>query len=157
MFRKGTYIGVTLQGWLRQKLSDGQVVPKLHIEKLDNLRNVSAVIVSDEDIQGDWQYAQLLAQSTPLLVVTCGTRGGFIYEHNQRIPFHAPQVVVNNLTGVGDIFSAAFFSIAAQGYNAYDAATYASCIAAQSVTRAGLDSIPTQEEVLQCSLTAPEV
>ncbi len=156
-FHKGTYIGVTLQGWLRQRLSNGQVIPKLSIDKMDNLRNVSAVIVSEDDIQGDWQYAQVLAQSTPLLVVTCGFRGGYIYEHNQRVAFTAPQFGVNNPTGVGDIFAATFFYVAAKGFNAYDAALYASCVASKSLARMGIASVPTDAEIRQCSLTTAMV
>jgi len=156
-FDSGTYIGVTLQGWLRQKLSDGRVVPKLWNGDIDILRSVSAVIVSDDDIQGDWEYAQTLAELTQLLVVTCGSRGGFIYEHNQRIVFNAPQIIEYNPTGAGDIFAAAFFSAAAKGCNAYAASLFASCLAARSVTRMGLASIPTAAEVRQCSLITPEV
>jgi sugar/nucleoside kinase (ribokinase family) len=151
-FNKGTYIGITLQGLLRQKLPNGQVIPKLSIDIMDHLRTVSAVIVSEEDIEGDWEYAQLLAQSTPLLVVTCGYRGGFIYEHNKRMTFTAPQVSVTNPTGVGDIFAAAFFTFSAKGWHAYDAATFASCIASQSLTRSGLASAPSADDIQRCSL-----
>lgn len=156
-FRPETYIGVTLQGWLRQNLSDGRVEPKLRVDDMDFLHKVSAVIISEDDIQGDWQYAQWLANSTPLLVVTRGFRGGYIYENNQRTAFAAPQVSEYNPTGAGDIFAAAFFSAAVKGSNAHAASLYASCIAAQSVTRMGLASIPTAAEVRQCSLTTPEV
>jgi len=152
-----TYIGVTLQGWLRQNGSSECVEPYLRVNEMDFLRSASAVVVSEDDILGDWQYAQWLAELTPLLVVTCGFRGGYIYEHQQRIAFAAPQVSEYNPTGAGDIFAAAFFCAAVKGYNAYTASLFASCIAAQSVTRMGLASIPTPSEVRQCSLNTPEV
>ncbi|TFG72801.1 MAG: hypothetical protein E4H27_01945 [Anaerolineales bacterium] len=155
--RRETYIGVTLQGWLRQNKSGQRVEPYLPVGDMDFLRNASAVIVSEDDILGDWQYAKGLAEVVPLLVVTCGSRGGYIYQHKQRVAFAAPQVSEYNPTGAGDIFAAAFFCAAVRGYDAYAASLFASCIAAQSVTRMGLASISTPSEVCQCSFNNPEV
>jgi sugar/nucleoside kinase (ribokinase family) len=156
-FRDGTYLGVTLQGWLREKKPDGRVIPRFPQDGLGIFRGASAVIISEDDIQGNWRYAETLARATPLLIVTCGARGGFIYEHNQRTAFSAPRVKEVNPTGAGDIFAAAFFYAATRGCNACTAASFASCLAARSVTRTGLASVPTTEEVRQCSLLIPEV
>ena len=155
--RRDIFIGVTLQGWLRQNQSGQHVEPYLPVRNMDFLQYASAVVVSEDDILGDWHYASFLAEVAPLLVVTCGSRGGYIYQHKQRYAFAPPQVNEYNPTGAGDIFAAAFFTAVVKGYNANAASLFASCIAAQSVTRMGLASIPTPDEVRQCSFNNPEV
>jgi sugar/nucleoside kinase (ribokinase family) len=155
-FHPDTYLGVTMQGWLRARLPDGRIVPKLSQRHLDVLRHATTVIISEDDILNDWDYAEKLADSTNILVVTCGSRGGIIFDHNKKLSFSAPLTVEKSPTGAGDIFAAAFFCSMAQGYNSYKASMFASCLAAKSVTRIGLASIPTKEEVRVCAIAALE-
>jgi sugar/nucleoside kinase (ribokinase family) len=53
-------------------------------------------------------------------------------------------------TGAGDIFAAAFFVRLNQTRDPWEAARFATCLAAQSVTRVGLNGIPTREEIESC-------
>jgi sugar/nucleoside kinase (ribokinase family) len=53
-------------------------------------------------------------------------------------------------TGAGDIFAAAFFVALQRVGDAWTAARFANCIAARSVTRAGLKSTPTPDEIVRC-------
>jgi sugar/nucleoside kinase (ribokinase family) len=50
-------------------------------------------------------------------------------------------------TGAGDIFAAAFFVRLYLTRDPWESARFANQIAATSVTRGGLDGVPTQEEV----------
>jgi sugar/nucleoside kinase (ribokinase family) len=50
-------------------------------------------------------------------------------------------------TGAGDIFAAAFFFRLYNTRDPWEAARFATQLAAISVTRSGLQSIPTQEEI----------
>ena len=53
-------------------------------------------------------------------------------------------------TGAGDIFATAFFARLYATRDPWEAARFATHLAAFSVTRSGLDSIPTQEEIQEC-------
>jgi sugar/nucleoside kinase (ribokinase family) len=61
--------------------------------------------------------------------------------------FSAPQVEECNDTGAGDIFATAFFYRHFQTKNPWEAARFATQLAAISVTRTGLDSVPTVDEI----------
>lgn len=150
-FPEKTYKGVTLQGWLRKKEPDGRVVPDMSKDGIEVFQKASAIVISEDDIQSDWRYAEILAASTPCLVVTNGYRGGRLYHQHTQIEFSAPKVVEQNPTGAGDIFAVAFFYAHAKGHDAYNAALFASCVASKSVTRVGLSSVPKQEELAHCS------
>ncbi len=55
-------------------------------------------------------------------------------------------------TGAGDIFAAAFFERLYQTKDAWEAARFATNLAAYSVTRNGLHGIPTHEEIEHCKM-----
>jgi sugar/nucleoside kinase (ribokinase family) len=64
------------------------------------------------------------------------------------VPTHAIEIV--DATGAGDIFAASFLVRLRQSGDPIAAARFASCLASQSITRRGLDSIPTPSEIDQC-------
>jgi len=51
-------------------------------------------------------------------------------------------------TGAGDVFAAAFFIRLSQTRDPWEAARFATQVAARSVTRRGMESTPTREEML---------
>jgi sugar/nucleoside kinase (ribokinase family) len=53
-------------------------------------------------------------------------------------------------TGAGDIFAAAYLFRYQATLDPWEAARFATNLAAYSVTRSGLDSIPTREEIQTC-------
>ena len=53
-------------------------------------------------------------------------------------------------TGAGDVFAAAFFVRLLETRDPWEAARFANRVAAVSVTRPGLQGIPTPTEVQQC-------
>jgi sugar/nucleoside kinase (ribokinase family) len=55
-------------------------------------------------------------------------------------------------TGAGDIFAAAFFARRFQTRDAWEAARFATNLAAYSVTRVGLQGIPTHKEIEHCKM-----
>jgi sugar/nucleoside kinase (ribokinase family) len=55
-------------------------------------------------------------------------------------------------TGAGDIFSAAFFVRLHSTRDPWEAARFATNLAAYSVTRPGLNGIPTQKEIENCRM-----
>jgi sugar/nucleoside kinase (ribokinase family) len=55
-------------------------------------------------------------------------------------------------TGAGDIFAAAFFIRLFKTRDPWEAARFATLIASRSVTRIGLNGIPTQSEIEACMM-----
>jgi sugar/nucleoside kinase (ribokinase family) len=64
------------------------------------------------------------------------------------VPTHPVEVV--DATGAGDIFAASFLVRLRESGDPIAAARFASCLASQSITRRGLDSIPLPAEIDQC-------
>jgi len=55
-------------------------------------------------------------------------------------------------TGAGDIFAAAFFVRLLATRDPWEATRFATLVASGSVTRIGLDGIPTPSEINQCMM-----
>ena len=144
------FVGVTPQGYMRTSDAEGRVFPQPWAEADRILPLASAVVLSVEDIGGDWDLAVQYAQQTSVLVVTCGWDGGTLFLNGEPETFAAETVTEVDPTGAGDIFSTAFFIGMARGLRPIAAARYAACIAAYSVTRVGLASTPRPEEVAAC-------
>jgi len=140
-------VGVTPQGWLREWDESGRVQTGEWIEAEHVLGRADACIVGLEDMQGDLGRVEQMAAACPILVVTEGKQGATLYTQGQEHKIAAPQVEEVDATGAGDIFAAAFFVRLHLTGDALDAARFATQLAARSVQRAGLDSVPTQDEI----------
>ena len=140
-------IGLTPQGWHRAWGDDGLVkfVPWLAASEV--LPLATAVIVSWEDIN-DEETWEIYHRSCRILVITNGAAGSEVHFQGERRSFPPPKVVEVDPTGVGDIFAAAFFvRLCESGGDPWEAARFATHVAAPTVTRRGLNSIPTPAEV----------
>lgn len=146
------FVGVTPQGYMRTSDAEGRVFPQPWAEADYLLPLASAVVLSVEDIGGDWDLAVKYAQQTSVLAVTCGWDGGTVFIDGEPATFSAETMTEVDPTGAGDIFATAFFIGMASGLRPIAAAQYAACIAAYSVTRVGLASAPQPEEVAACPL-----
>jgi sugar/nucleoside kinase (ribokinase family) len=82
----------------------------------------------------------------PAVVVTAGKAGATLYARGEESHFAPPQVAEVDPTGAGDIFAAAFFAQLYRYGDAAAAARLATQLAAISVTRPGLDGVPTRDE-----------
>ena len=138
---------LTLQGLIRQWGENGLVRyrPWFNAEAL---RLIDIVVYSQEDIQ---QYAQLTEKVRKVckhLVVTNGRNGGTYFSSGQESRFASLDVEPFDLTGAGDIFAASLLSVLPLvGNDVCKAVDIAGRLAAYSVTRSGLDSAPTLEEI----------
>ncbi len=146
------FVGVTPQGWMRASDAQGRVSPQSWAEANHILPLASAVVLSVDDIGGDWELAVQFAQKTSVLVVTCGWDGGTIFLDGEATTFPATPVTEVDPTGAGDIFATAFFIAMASGVRPVAATQFAACLAAYSVARIGLASTPRPEEVAACPL-----
>lgn len=138
---------LTPQGWMRSWNANHQVHPTDWPEARYVLENASAAVLSIEDVQGDESIIEDMLSSIRVLVVTEGARGSRLYWNGDLRYFHPPEVPEVDPTGAGDIFAAAFFVRLSQTRDPWEAARFATQLAAQSVTRPGLAGTPTIDEV----------
>jgi len=142
--------GVTPQGWMRQRADDGRILRSEWQDAEPVLQKADAVVISREDVNGDDELIEDMAHQTHILVVTESDAGCVLYWNDDRRRFRAPTVHEVDATGAGDIFAAAFFIRLFKTRDPWEAARFATLIASRSVTRIGLNGIPTQSEIEAC-------
>jgi sugar/nucleoside kinase (ribokinase family) len=140
-------IGITPQGWMRAWDADGRVSACTWENKDLALRHAGAVVMSVEDVNRDLELVESIAHQTRLLCVTEAEAGAVVYWNGDRRRFRPPQVKEVDGTGAGDIFAASFFARLYATRDPWEAARFATNLAAYSVTRHGLHGIPTQKEI----------
>ncbi|MFZ6029186.1 MAG: PfkB family carbohydrate kinase [Chloroflexota bacterium] len=145
-------LGLTPQGWLRQWDAQGHVSPGEWPEGSVILRQAGAAVISVEDVEGDDTRIEEMASSCPILAVTEAANGVSLYWHGDVRRFRAPAMAEVDATGAGDIFAAAFFTRLYLTRDPWEAARFATQLASFSVTRVGLASIPTTEEIEACQI-----
>jgi sugar/nucleoside kinase (ribokinase family) len=142
-------VAATPQGWLRQWDADGAVTPSPLANANVLLPHVRALILSREDIgaSADTVFGQW-ARTVPLIAVTCGRDGAYVWEHGVRSGLFAgyPANEVDP-TGAGDVFAAAFLCELRQTGDAAKAIDFANQVAACSVEAVGGEGIPTREMI----------
>ncbi len=140
-------VGVTPQGWLRAWDRQGHVHASEWPEAAFTLQQSGAAVMSVEDVLNDEGRIEEMASSSRILVVTEGAAGARVYWNGDVRRFRPPQVEEIDSTGAGDVFAAAFFVRLYLTRDPWESARFANLVAATSVTRRGLDGIPTPEEV----------
>ena len=143
-------LGLTPQGWMRAWDESGQVRRTDWESAEQALAQAGAVVVSIEDVGGDEERIEFMAAHTRVLAVTEGAAGSRLYWHGDQRRFRAPEMYETDATGAGDIFAAAFFIRLLTTQDPWEAARFATQLSARSVTRKGLEGIPTAEEVQAC-------
>ena len=107
-------------------------------------------MISREDVGDDEELIEAMAHQTQVLAVTEAEAGAVLYWNGDRRRFRAPEVKEVDATGAGDIFASAFFIRLHQTHDPWEAARFATQLSARSVTRVGLEGIPTQPEIDEC-------
>jgi hypothetical protein len=142
-----SFVGLTPQGWLREWDDKGHVRLGEWPEARYVLEKATAAVLSIEDVQGDESRIEEMASSIRILTVTEGAAGCRVYWNGDLRRFRAPATQEIDPLGAGDIFAAAFFYRLANTRDPWEAARFANQIASKSVTRPGLQGVPTPEEV----------
>lgn len=145
-----TLLGLTPQGWMRQWDAEGRVSMRAWEKAEPALAKANAVVLSREDVNGNDELIEQMSHQTSLLVVTEGAGGCVLYWNGDRRRFHAPKVEEVDATGAGDIFAAGFFIRLLQTRDPWEAARFATQLASCSVTRPGLNGIPSTREIKDC-------
>lgn len=145
------FIGLTPQGWLRRWDDTGQVWTEPAPPA--KLPPTNAIVLSIEDLRGDWALATAWAARTPVLVVTQGPAGCIVYTP-QAEPRSVPGFRYDEVdpTGAGDVFAAAFFINLHETGDPYASARFANAVAGFSITRPGLQGVPDPTEISFCRI-----
>jgi sugar/nucleoside kinase (ribokinase family) len=145
-------ICLTPQGWMRSWDKTGRISFGDWPEAGFVLEHSTAAILSVEDVHRNETYIEEFSSHIRILAITEGPRGCRVYWNGDVRHFSAPKVTEVDSTGAGDIFAAAFFTRLYTTHDPWEAGRFATLIASNSVTRHGLQSVPTPEEI-QNSLT----
>lgn len=142
-------LGLTPQGWLRSWNDEGFVRRSSWRQPEEALSACDVVVLSEEDVEGDWDLLRSYAELARLLVVTRGARGCVVFDRGQG--WHVPAFPVEEVdaTGAGDVFAAAFFIGMIRDGDPVDAAHYANCVASFAVEALGTAGVPTPEAVAE--------
>ena len=143
-------VGVTPQGWMRAWDENGKVRASAWENSEQVLGQVGSVVMSVEDVNRDLELVELMAHQTRILCLTEGEAGAVLHWNGDRRRFRPTLVDEVDATGAGDIFAAAFFTRLLNTRDPWEAARFATNLAAYSVTRVGLGGIPTQQEIENC-------
>ncbi len=146
----GSLLGITPQGWMRAWNEKGEVSASDWENSDQSLRHAGAVVLSIEDINRNLELVEEMAHKTRLLCLTEGSAGAVLHWNGDRRRFRPPVMDEVDGTGAGDIFAAAFFVRLYHTRDPWEAARFATQLAARSVARVGLNGIPTAREIEEC-------
>ncbi len=146
----GSLLGITPQGWMRAWDENGQVAANVWENSEQSLRHAGAVVMSVEDVNRNLELVEEMAHQTRILCLTEAEAGAVLYWNGDRRRFRPTAVEEVDATGAGDIFAAAFFVRLYSTRDPWEAARFATQLAARSVTRTGLNGIPTSQEIEEC-------
>ena len=145
-----SFLGVTPQGWMRKWDENGKVFATAWENSEQVLGQAGGVVMSVDDIDRDLELVELIVHHTQVLCLTEGESGAVLHWNGDRRRFRPPLVEEVDATGAGDIFAAAYFVRLFATHDPWEAARFATNLAAYSVTRYGLDGIPTPQEIESC-------
>ncbi len=143
-------VGVTPQGWMRGWDETGRVFATAWENSDQVLGHAGSVVMSVEDVNRNLELVEEMAHQTRILCLTEGELGAVLHWNGDRRRFRPVKVTEVDSTGAGDIFAAAFFVRLFTTRDPWEAARFATNLAAYSVTRPGLNGIPTSKEIEAC-------
>jgi sugar/nucleoside kinase (ribokinase family) len=130
-----TFMGITPQGWMRDwpRATGGRVqnIP-LRLPR-DFMGQVDSIVVNDEEFVHSRDVVQAIGKAG-YGIVTLGSGGAQAYTPDGLISEPAFPLAVDDPTGAGDVFAAAFFyRMSERGTSTADALRYANAAAGLSV------------------------
>jgi sugar/nucleoside kinase (ribokinase family) len=143
-------VGLTPQGWLRTWDETGRVGFTEWPESSFVLQHAGAAVLSIHDVHENESIIEDMASSIRVLAVTEGPNGSRLYWNGDLRRFRPPQMAETDPVGAGDIFATSFFYRLHMTKDPWEAARFATHLAAFSVQRTWFDGIPTPEEVQAC-------
>ena len=144
-------LGVTPQGWMRDwsEPLPGPVHYRPWQPASRVLERIDALVLSIEDVRGDEALVIGYARHCALVALTRGAQGSTLFVRG--VPHHIPAfpAIESDPTGAGDVFAATLFTRLRDTGDPFEAARFASYVAALSVEGAGISRIPARAELDQ--------
>jgi sugar/nucleoside kinase (ribokinase family) len=140
----------SLQGWLRDWDQGGLVHPTSLPALEGGGQLTGTAFLSIEDLGFSREKLDPILKVFPDLVLTTGGEGAEIYSNQEREIVTTKPFNEVDPTGAGDIFAAAFIIARVILHKSpRDAACFANILAGISITRPGIEGIPTVEELAE--------
>jgi 1D-myo-inositol 3-kinase len=127
------FVGVCVQGLLREVAPDGAVRPRPLPPGGAGLSAAGAAVVGEDEVRGSPELLARLAAAVPVVAFTQGARGCevLVRGRSHRIGVHPAREV--DPTGAGDVFAAGFFLALARGEDPLGAARLGAAAASVAV------------------------
>lgn len=138
---------VTAQGFLREWAADGTIHARRWDGAAAEAANVTAIVLSEEDVAGDLAEPRRWASYRPV-VVTLAERGAMLLvDGTEQLvsACHADRVV--DPTGAGDAFAAGLAIALAEGRDLGSAARFANAVASFAVEAIGTEGLADRARV----------
>lgn len=138
------------QGMLRTWDADGTVRPATWDDAERDIRALSAVVLSEEDVAGDSALVERWSKVTPV-ILTLAERGCRMYEDGEAVAAcdaYSPAAIVDT-TGAGDTFAAAVAIALSEGRALPDACRFANAVASFGLEGEGISGLATRTRVEQ--------
>ena len=140
-------VGVTPQGWMREWDETHRIHSRCWEEASDILPHVDVLVLSEEDLNGDYEKMDEYVRLTRIAVMTKGSKGCVVFADGMEkyVPgFPAREV---DPTGAGDVFAGAFLVRLQETGDPFEAARFANATASFCVEGLGITTIPTRAQV----------
>jgi len=135
------------QGYLRSWDADGTIRRREWEDAHDVLARVSVAVVSDEDIEGDFDLARGWARTAPV-IVTVAERGAIVLRGGWEVEVGGyPANEVIDQTGAGDAFCAGLALGLADGDELEAATRFANAVASFAVEGVGTAALASRDQV----------
>lgn len=136
------------QGMLRTWDAHGEVRPAAWDRAEADIRALSAVVLSEEDVAGDTALVERWSRVTPV-ILTLAERGCRMYvegEARGRCDAYPPREVVDT-TGAGDTFAAGLAIALGEGRALEGSCRFANAVASFGLEGAGIGALATRDAV----------
>lgn len=138
------------QGLLRTWDADGTVRPMEWSDADELTRELSCVVLSEDDVAGDTALVERWSLTAPV-ALTLAERGARLYQGGHpmaELPAYPPERIVD-VTGAGDIFAAGLAIALGEGRSLPDACRFANAVASFGLEGEGISGLATRDAVLR--------
>lgn len=132
---------VTAQGFLREWAADGSIHPRRWDDVAEVTANATAIVLSEEDVDGELAEPRRWAGHTPV-IVTLAERGALVLTDGEErlVPAYRADRVVDP-TGAGDAFAAGLAIACAEGGDLDRAVRFAHAVASFAIEAVGTEGL----------------
>jgi 1D-myo-inositol 3-kinase len=148
-------LGIGVQGWIKETVADGAVVPKRWDVDQELLRTVDAACISDDDYAQQPDLLERLLGAVKVVAFTHGRAGCEVFVGGKSTRVGIYSTSEHDPTGAGDVFSSAFFLALGRGATPVDAARLGAGAASVIVEDRGGAAFPRMAEASARSAHVP--